>query len=359
VQKLREIGIQADILVARCDRPLDLPLRKKISLFCNVQPDAVFTSMDVQSIYELPICLHEEGLDEKLAEYLNIWSRAATLDSWRRVVEKIKAPARAVTIGIVGKYVHLVESYKSLNEALVHGGIGNDCRVLLKHIDAEEIEKHGAAAVLTGLDGILVPGGFGERGTEGKIAAIRFAREQRIPFFGICLGMQLATIEFARNVAGQNDANSTELNPKTPYPVVDLLPEQRHVKDKGATMRLGAYPCLLGKGTRAAEAYGKLEVSERHRHRYEFNNDFRTILQNHGLVLSGQSPDGQLVEMIELKEHPYFVACQFHPEFKSRPFDPHPLFSCFIRAALEAQKQTAPGDGTRLRGDAVRNAVVA
>jgi CTP synthase len=358
VQKLREIGIQADILVARCDRPLELALRKKMALFCNVQPDAVFTSMDVQSIYELPIYLHEEGLDEKLAEYLNIWSRAATLENWRRVVERIKSPARSVTIGIVGKYVHLVESYKSLNEALVHGGIGNDCRVLLKHIDAEEIEKQGAAEVLKGVDGILVPGGFGERGTEGKIAAIRYAREQKIPFFGICLGMQLATVEFARNVAGQTDANSTELNPKTPHPVVDLLPEQREVQDKGATMRLGAYPCVLVKGTRAAEAYGRLEISERHRHRYEFNNDYRTILQDNGLVLSGLSPDGNLVEMVELQDHPYFVACQFHPEFKSRPFDPHPLFSRFIRASLEAQRPRAPGEGPRPRGEDVRNAAV-
>jgi CTP synthase len=280
--------------------------------------------------------LHEEGLDEKLAELLNIWSRAPELAHWEEVVAKVKSPARAVTIGIVGKYVHLVESYKSLNEALVHGGIGNDCRVVLKHIDAEEIEKTGPAAQLKDVDGILVPGGFGERGTEGKIAAIQYAREQRVPFFGICLGMQLATIEFARHVAQLPDANSTELNPKTPYPVVDLLPEQRKVRDKGATMRLGAYPCTLVKGTRAAEAYGSLEISERHRHRYELNNDFRPQLQNHGLVLSGLSPDGQLVEIVEIKEHPYFVACQFHPEFKSRPFEPHPLFSRFIRASLEA-----------------------
>jgi len=342
VQKLREIGIQADILVARCDRPLDMALRRKIALFCNVAPEAVFTSMDVQSVYELPIYLHEEGLDEKIAEYLNIWSRAASLENWRRVVDKIKSPSRSVTIAIVGKYVHLVESYKSLNEALVHGGIGNDCRVNLRYIDAEDVEKDGPDALLAGSDGILVPGGFGERGTEGKIRAIQYAREKKIPFFGICLGMQLAVVEFARNVAGQKDANSTELNPNTPHPVVDLLPEQRGITDKGATMRLGAYPCVLAKGTKAFEAYGRLEISERHRHRYEFNNEYRAILQNHGLIFSGLSPDGRLVEVVELDGHPYFLACQFHPEFKSRPFDPHPLFTRFIRAALE--HQTARGD---------------
>ncbi|HEY3359741.1 MAG TPA: CTP synthase [Polyangia bacterium] len=352
VQKLREIGIQADVLLARCDRPIDANLKKKMALFCNVAADAVFTSKDVGSIYEVPIMLHEEGLDEKLAELLNIWSRAPELDQWQRIVEKVKSPSRAVTIGIVGKYVHLVESYKSLNEALIHGGIGNDCRVVLKHIDAEEIEKHGAESQLKDVDGVLVPGGFGERGTEGKILAIKHARERAVPFFGICLGMQLAVIEFARHVASLADANSTELNPKTPYPVVDLLPEQRKIRDKGATMRLGAYPCTLVTGTRAAEAYGQLDISERHRHRFEVNNDFRAQLQNHGLVLSGLSPDEQLVEMVELSEHPYFVACQFHPEFKSRPFEPHPLFSRFVRAALDVARREIKGETTRRAADA-------
>jgi CTP synthase len=347
VQKLREIGIQADVLLARCDRTIDANLKKKMALFCNVSADAVFTSQDVQSVYEVPIMLHEEGLDEKLAELLNIWSRAPELDNWQDVVQKIKSPSRLVTIGIVGKYVHLVESYKSLNEALMHGGISDDCRVVLKHIDAEEIEKNGSDGQLKDVDGILVPGGFGERGTEGKILAIRYAREHAVPFFGICLGLQLAVIEFARNVAGLTDANSTELNPKTPYPVVDLMPEQCKVRDKGATMRLGAYPCVLAAGSRAAEAYQSQEISERHRHRFEVNNDFRSALQNHGLVFSGVSPDQQLVEMIELREHPYFVACQFHPEFKSRPFDPHPLFKRFIRASLEVARRDLRNEASR------------
>jgi len=239
-----------------------------------------------------------------------------------------------VTIGFVGKYVQLVESYKSLNEALLHGGIANDCRVEIKHIDSEDLEKQGTGP-LTAFDGILVAPGFGARGTEGKIAAVRFARENKLPFFGICFGMQLACIEFARHVCGLDRANSSEIDPATPHPVVDLMPDQRGVTDKGATMRLGAYPCVLKSGTRAAEAYGTTEISERHRHRWEINNNYRDSLERHGMVLSGLSPDGRLVEMIELPQHPYFVACQFHPEFKSRPSAPHPLFARFIRAACE------------------------
>ena len=337
VQKLREIGIIPEILICRVDRPLDVSLKKKIASFCNVSPDAVFTSQDVPTIYEVPIRLHEEGLDDKLAELLNIWSRAPRLTEWERIVDKIKNPARQITIGFVGKYVQLVESYKSLNESLIHGGIANDARVTIRHIDSEEVEKRGAEAFLYDVDGIVVAPGFGARGTEGKIAAIRYARERKVPFFGICFGMQMAVVEFARNVCGLSGASSSELEPNAPHPVVDLMPDQRGVTDKGATMRLGAYPCVLVEGTKAAEAYGTLQISERHRHRWEVNNNYREILQNHGLVLSGLSPDRRLVEMIELRDHPYFVGCQFHPEFKSRPMAPHPLFQRFVRACLEQQ----------------------
>jgi len=337
VQKLREIGIQPEILVCRCDRPLDPGIKQKIALFSNVPADAVFTSQDVPTVYELPLRLHDEGLDDRLAELLNIWSRSPALVQWERVVERIKRPEKQVTIGFVGKYVHLVESYKSLNEALVHGGIDNDCRVVIQHIDSEEIERQGAEALLAEVDAILVGPGFGERGTEGKIAAARYARERAVPYFGICLGLQIAVIEFARQMCGLRDANSTEFSADTPHPVIHMMPDQRGVVDKGATMRLGAYPCVLLPGTHAQEAYGVAEVSERHRHRYEVNNEYRELLQNAGLVLSGLSPDKRLVEIIELKNHPYFLGCQFHPEFKSRPFAPHPLFRRFIRAALEAR----------------------
>ncbi|HKA86541.1 MAG TPA: CTP synthase [Haliangiales bacterium] len=337
VQKLREIGIIPEILVCRVDRPLDGGLKKKIASFCNVAPDAVFTSQDVPTVYEVPIRLHEEGLDDKVAELLNIWSRAPRLTEWERIVDKIKNPARQVTVGFVGKYVQLVESYKSLNEALIHGGVANDARVTIRHIDSEEVEKRGPDPFLYDVDGILVAPGFGARGTEGKIAAIRYARERKVPFFGICFGLQMAVVEFARNVCGLAGASSSEVDPNTPHPVVDLMPDQRGVTDKGATMRLGAYPCLLIEGTKAAEAYGTLSISERHRHRWEVNNNYREILQNHGLVLSGLSPDRRLVEMIELRDHPYFVGCQFHPEFRSRPMAPHPLFQRFVRACLEAQ----------------------
>jgi CTP synthase len=339
VQKLREIGIVPELLICRVDRPIDAGMKKKIGLFCNVAADAVFTSQDVPTIYELPLRLSEEGLDDKIAELLNIWSRAPRLTEWERIVEKIKSPARTVTIGFVGKYVQLVESYKSLNEALGHGGIANDCKVIIRHIDSEEIEKRGADATLADVDAILVGPGFGARGTEGKIEAIRHAREKKVPFFGICFGMQLAVVEYARNVVGLTGASSSEIDPSTPYPVIDLMPDQRGLVDKGATMRLGSYPCLVFENTRAHEAYGSTQISERHRHRWEVNNAFREQLQNKGLVLSGLSPDRRLVEMIELKEHPYFLGCQFHPEFGSRPMAPHPLFRRFIKAALETQSR--------------------
>jgi CTP synthase len=353
VMKLREIGIQPEILLCRSERPIEINLKKKIAMFTNVAPDAVFSAEDVSSIYEVPIRFHAEGVDDKIGELLNIWSRAPELTGWERVVHRLKSPQAEVEIGLVGKYVDLVESYKSLNEALMHGGIGNDCRVNLHHIDSEEIERRGAAPMLSQMDGILVAPGFGSRGIQGKIEAVRYAREEGVPFFGICLGMQMAVIEFARNVVGLKGASSTEMEPTTPYPVVDLMPDQRNVTDKGATMRLGAYPCVLAPGSKAAAAYGAAEISERHRHRYEVNNDYREGLTSKGMVISGVSPDRRLVEMIELPGHPYFVGCQFHPEFKSRPQAPHPLFQSFIAAALAARV----GDGRRRVAEAAAPAV--
>jgi CTP synthase len=347
VMKLREIGIQADILLCRSEKPIEPALKKKIAMFTNVAADCVFSAEDVGNIYEVPIHFHHEGVDDKIGELLNIWTRAPELTGWERVVHRLKSPVAEVQIGLVGKYVDLVESYKSLNEALKHGGIGNECRVNLHHIDSEEIEKRGPAALLSAMDGILVAPGFGSRGIEGKIDAVRYARENGVPFFGICLGLQMAVIEFARNVAGLKGANSTEIDPKTAHPVVDFMADQRNLTDKGATMRLGAYPCVLSPGTKAAAAYGTSEISERHRHRYEVNNDYRAALSAKGMVFSGLSPDHRLVEMIELPDHPYFVGCQFHPEFKSRPQEPHPLFQAFIAAALhervtERRRPAAP-----------------
>ncbi len=367
VKEMREIGIQPDILLCRCDRPLPIAMKEKISLFSNVAVDRVIAAVDVPCIYELPLALHAEGIDEKIAESLNIWARQPDLGSWQRIVERFKKPSRgAVKIGVVGKYVHLRDSYKSLHESLVHGGLHNDVRVDLEYIDAEQIEargQNGAAEMLAGLDAILVPGGFGDRGTEGKIQAIRYAREQRIPFFGICLGMQLAVVEYARHVCGLNGANSGEFDKNAPHLVIDLMPDQKGVMEKGGTMRLGAYPCVLMPGSLAAEVYtthlaeteamkggaharrepaaSALQISERHRHRYEVSNKYREQIGQRGLTFSGMSPDQRLVEMIELRDHPYFIGCQFHPEFKSRPHVAHPLFSQFVRAAAERQRERA------------------
>jgi CTP synthase len=338
VKALREIGIQPDILLCRTEKPLSLDQRAKIGLFCNVSKDAVVEARDVSCIYELPAALKKQGLDELISQLLNIWSRDSDMSGWDEVVSRINDPKDEVTIGVVGKYVHLRDSYKSLNEALVHGGIANNCKVHLKHINAEDIEGIGIVKVFSDIDGLLVPGGFGERGTEGKITAIQHARENNVPFFGICLGLQLAVAEFARHKAGLKGANSAELDPKTPHPVVHLMEEQEGITDKGATMRLGAYPCVLKDGTKARRAYGVKDISERHRHRFEVNNDYRETLEENGLTLSGLSPDGKLVEMIEVADHPYFVACQFHPEFKSKPMTPHPLFTAFIKAALDNRK---------------------
>jgi CTP synthase len=346
VREMREIGIQPDILLCRCDRPIPRGLKEKIALFSNVDVDSVISAVDVSCIYDLPLVLHAEGLDEEIAERLNIWSRQPELAQWRRVVDKFKKPANgSVKIGVVGKYVHLMDSYKSLHEALVHGGLENDVRVELQYIDSEQIERTSAQATLTGLDAILVPGGFGDRGVEGKIAAIRYAREHEVPFFGICLGMQLAVIEFARNVCGLKGANSTEFAQDAPHPVIDLMPDQRGVQDKGGTMRLGAYPCVLKSGSQAAQIYGTHEISERHRHRYEFNNAYKEQLARAGLIQSGTSPDGRLVEMVELEGHPHFVGCQFHPEFKSRPMSPHPLFAKFVAAGIRRRDEIARSVG--------------
>jgi CTP synthase len=342
VMKLREIGIQPDILMCRTDREVPKEMKDKIALFCSVSPGAVFTSRDVPTIYELPVALSAEGLDDKIAEILNIWSRAPRLDRWEKIAQTIQHPGHgSVKIGVVGKYVNLIESYKSLNEALVHGGIANDCRVELQFIDSTRIEEEGAEAVLKDVHGVLVPGGFGIRGTEGKIAAVRYAREKRIPFFGICLGLQMAVIEFARNILGFAGANSLEFDEKTPHPVVTLMEGQKSVADKGGTMRLGAYACSLQEGTLARKLYGSAEISERHRHRYEFNNGYRRSFEEKGMVFSGLHRALDLVEMIELAGHPHFLGCQFHPEFKSKPFAPHPLFSGFVRAGLEYRDRMA------------------
>ena len=339
VQKLREIGISPDMLLCRCDRPIPDGQKQKIALFSNVPKDAVFTSQDVSTVYALPQHLHQQGLDDKLCELLNIWSRAPSLVEWQRIVERVTKPAHEVTIGIVGKYVDLVESYKSLHEALIHGGVAHDCRVRQRYIDAEEVEQKGAEHFLADVDAILVPGGFGKRGVEGKIAAVHYAREKRLPFFGICLGMQIAVIEYARNVLGLVGANSLEFDENSPHLVIDLMNEQRSVENLGGTMRLGAYPAQIAVGTLAHRIYGSEQISERHRHRFEVNNAYREQLAKAGLVLSALSPDGKLVEMVEIPEHPYFIGCQFHPEFKSRPTDPHPLFREFVGAALAHQQK--------------------
>jgi CTP synthase len=340
VKEMREIGIQPDVLICRTAQTLSRGTKEKISLFSNVAVEAVVSAIDVGCIYEVPLWLHKEGLDDLICERLNIWSRQPDVSSWQRICDRFTRPSKgSVKIGVVGKYVHLRDAYKSLHEALVHGGLDNDCKVELDYIDSEEIERDGVEGRLSQLDAILVPGGFGDRGTEGKIASIGYARQNKIPFFGICLGMQLAVVEFARNVAKLAGANSAEFDKDTKYPVVDLMNDQKNTRNKGGTMRLGAFPCTLQAGTVAAEAYGTTDVSERHRHRYEVSNEHREQLAKAGLVLSGLSPDKRLVEMVELTDHPYFVGCQFHPEFKSRPAAPHPLFARFVRAALERQTQ--------------------
>jgi CTP synthase len=333
VAKLREIGIAPQILVCRCDRPLDKDLRRKISLFCNVAFDSVVEEKDVDhSIYEVPLMLQRERLDEQVCEYLRLDTAPANMSHWQDIIRKLIAPAHRVRIGVVGKYIELHDAYKSVYEAVIHGGIANDCGVEIVKVDSEEIERQGAEALLGGLGGLLVPGGFGRRGTEGKIQAARYAREHKVPYFGLCLGMQIATIEFARHVLGLENAHSTELDPETPHPVIALLDDQRQVTAKGGTMRLGSQPCQLAIGTKAAHLYGAFLVHERHRHRYEFNHEYREQFEKAGFTISGASPDGKLVELIELTDHPFYMACQYHPEFHSKPHQPHPLFRGFIAA---------------------------
>ncbi|QJT08028.1 CTP synthase [Oceanidesulfovibrio marinus] len=343
VKELRSIGIQPDIILCRAEVDVDQSLRRKIALFCNVDADAVFAAVDVSNIYEVPLKFYEEGIDQKIAIMLKLPAKNPHLEPWTRLVEKLASPAGRVSIGIVGKYVDLKEAYKSLHEALVHGGVANDVAVDLVYVNSEEITAKNVTSKLKGLDGILVPGGFGNRGIPGKLLAIRHAREKKIPFFGICLGMQCAVIEFAQHVM-ELDADSQEFKPSTKEPVIYLMTEwfdfRRQVtekrdesSDKGGTMRLGAYPCVLKEGTRAFEAYQTEEISERHRHRYEFNKAYYDKFAEKGMVFSGLSPDETLVEIVELPDHPWFLGCQFHPEFKSNPMHPHPLFREFIKAA--------------------------
>jgi CTP synthase len=351
VKELREIGIQPDVLLCRSDRKLPREVKEKIGLFCNVPADQVFSAIDVESIYEVPMHYHEENLDEKIAERLGIWSGRPDLSKWRTMVDKIIRPKGEVKIGIVGKYTDWRDSYKSLSEALVHGGVANDVRVTMQYIDSEELEQGKNLGLLNQVDAILVPGGFGERGVEGKIKAIEFARTENVPYFGICLGMQLAVIEYARNVAGISHANSAEFKPEGKENVVDLMESQKGVTDLGGTMRLGAYQCQIqakynGKSTKAYSAYGKETISERHRHRFEVSNVFRGRLEEKGLLVSGRhvlkESGADLVEMVEIPAHPWFLGCQFHPEFLSRPLSPHPLFQAFIKAAKEASQSSQP-----------------
>ncbi len=339
VNKLREIGIQPNVLLCRTDRFLSAEIKKKIALFCSVEPSEVITAKDVESVYEVPIIFHKEGLDDIIVSRLGLKTIKPDLREWERIVKRVKNPKHTVKIALVGKYVALKESYKSLSEALTHGGIAYETGVEIKWIDAEDAERFGPESYFKDIDGILIPGGFGNRGIEGKIASIKYARENQIPFLGICLGMQCGVVEFARNVAGLEGANSSEFDPDSPHPVIDLLPDQRSVDKKGGTMRLGAYPCVIEKDTLASRIYQSESISERHRHRYEFNNKYRVMLTKAGLTVSGSSPDGRLVEIIELPDHPWFIATQFHPEFKSRPLSPHPLFREFINASLCNKKK--------------------
>jgi CTP synthase len=348
VKELREIGIQPDILLCRTERSLSQSLKDKIALFCNVEKDAVITAKDVEVIYEVPLLFHHEGLDEKITKNLNIWAKKPDLSQWESIVDIIKHPKKTVEIAVVGKYVKLKDSYKSLNEALSHGGIANHCKVDVQYVDSEELEQ-GPITCFQDIDGILVPGGFGDRGIEGKIKAIGYARENKIPFFGLCLGMQLAVIEIGRNLAGLNGAHSKEFDETTPCPLIYLIEEwvdrenkvQKRDKfsDKGGTMRLGSYPCKLKSGSLAFKAYNQDLIHERHRHRYEFNMTYRKELEQCGMTITGLSPDETFVEIVEFKNHPWFLACQFHPEFKSKPFNPHPLFRDFIKASLKVRQE--------------------
>jgi CTP synthase len=335
IAKLREIGIQPQVLICRTEMPLDLEVRQKLSMFCNVPLEAVIEAGDVDhTIYEAPLNLREEGLDAIVCRYLRLETHEPDLTEWKRFVQRLIQPKRRVRVAIVGKYVELQDAYKSIYESLAHAGAAQDCGIDMVQVDAEDIEAEGAEKYLQGVAGILVPGGFGDRGVEGKIRAAKYARESRTPYLGLCLGMQVASIEFARNACGLQSANSTEFDAATPHPVISLMDEQVDVTEKGASMRLGTWETLIAEGTLAHQVYGKTHASERHRHRYEFNQKYRAQMEAAGFVISGTSPDGTLVELIELKNHPWFLACQFHPEFQSKPNHPHPLFKAFIAASL-------------------------
>ncbi|MGB5549450.1 MAG: CTP synthase [Thermoanaerobaculia bacterium] len=349
VRELRAIGITADALLCRCDRPLPEDVKKKIALFCNLEPRQVIAAQDVETIYEVPLSFCREGFDDILLELLNLPQTQRDMSRWEELVSRIKNPKHHVRIGIVGKYVELPDAYKSLNEALEHGGIANDASVELVYISAEEIEAGNWPREVFEVDGLLVPIGFGPRGTTGKIRAIQYAREQKVPFFGICLGMQCMVIEYARNVCGIEDATSTEFDEDARHPVIYKLRELLGVEEMGGTMRLGAYPCNLPEGTLADRTYGVEEISERHRHRYEVNQKYLPQLVEGGLKVAGMSPDGKFVEMVELDDHPWFLGCQFHPEYKSKPTDPHPLFVSYIKAALDESKRRQDPERVRER----------
>ncbi|MBD2845596.1 CTP synthase [Paenibacillus sp. IB182496] len=338
VKELRSIGIQPNMIVCRTEHEMGEDLKNKIALFCDIDAKAVVECRDASNLYEVPLNLREQGLDDIVADYLKLPQAAPDMTEWEQLVKRVQALDKTVEIAIVGKYVALHDAYLSIVESLGHAGIDADADVAIRWVNAEELTEDNAASMLGGVDGILVPGGFGDRGIEGKIEAIRYAREQRVPFFGICLGMQVAVIEYARNVAGFAGANSSEIDPSTAHPVIDLLPEQKDIEDLGGTMRLGLYPCKLAERSLAAAAYDDELVYERHRHRYEFNNEYRERIEEAGLRISGTSPDGRLVEMVELPEHPWFLAVQFHPEFTSRPNRPQPLFRDFVQAALRSSR---------------------
>jgi len=344
VRELRAIGIQPDMLLCRVDRPLPDELKRKIGLFCNLAPERVIAARDVDNIYEVPLSFAREGVDEILLEILNLPGYPRDLSHWEEIVDKVRHPQHHVRIGIVGKYVELPDSYKSLNEALAHGGLANDAEVELVYIAAEAIESGNWPQEISNVDGLLVPIGFGSRGTEGKISAVRYAREHKVPMFGICLGMQCMVIEYARNVCGIEGATSSEFEENTSHAVIYKLRDLLGVEELGGTMRLGAYPCDLQEGSRAREIYGEANISERHRHRYEVNQKYLPTLKENGLVVAGMSPNGKFVEMVELPDHPWFLGCQFHPEYKSKPTDPHPLFTSYIAAAIEYRAQREAGD---------------
>ncbi|MBV9127190.1 MAG: CTP synthase, partial [Verrucomicrobia bacterium] len=341
VAKLREIGLQPQVLICRCEHPLDDEIRRKLSMYCNIAPRAVVEMRDVpHTIYEAPLLLHIERLDQTICNLLRIEAPEPNMADWRRFVKRVVSPKKTVRVAIVDKYIELQDAYKSVYESLTHAGASHDCGIDLRRIDAElfEEEPDRVEKLLHDVTGIVVPGGFGERGVEGKIAAARFAREHRVPYLGLCLGMQIATIEFARNVCGLKGANSTEFDADTPNPIICMLEEQKEVLHKGGSMRLGVWPTQIVPGTLTEKVYGRLEAKERHRHRYEFNNRYREIMAEHGFVISATSPDGSLVEVIELRDHPWFLACQYHPEFQSKPNAPHPLFRGFIGACLAAHQ---------------------